>query len=300
LLDQLVSLVKSVRGAKLDAVGLGVPSVVDFETGGVIASVNVPLAGVPLRQLLRERLGVPVFVDNDANVAALAEAHDHKLRMVAKNLVMLTLGTGMGGGLVLGGRVYRGATGGAGELGHTVVAADLSSPLRSTSGFPQPGSLERVAAGSALDRLAADAAAAQPESALGRRRAAGQSVLGDDVVRAARAGDPTAAHVVATWAERVGLGIANAINTFDPDEVVLGGGAARAGELLLEPARRVALSHVVPGLGGNTTIRVARHNRAGVLGAALLALHELEPSITPTTDKVTQQLLLPKPVGAEL
>jgi glucokinase len=300
LLDQLVSLVKSVRGAKLDAVGLGVPSVVDFETGGVIASVNVPLAGVPLRQLLRERLGVPVFVDNDANVAALAEAHDHKLRMVAKNLVMLTLGTGMGGGLVLGGRVYRGATGGAGELGHTVVAADLSSPLRSTSGFPQPGSLERVAAGSALDRLAADAAAAQPESALGRRRAAGQSVLGDDVVRAARAGDPTAAHVVATWAERVGLGIANAINTFDPDEVVLGGGAARAGELLLEPARRVALSHVVPGLGANTTIRVARHNRAGVLGAALLALHELEPSITPTTDKVTQQLLLPKPVGAEL
>src|SRR2546421_237229 len=136
------------------------------------------------------------------NVAALAEAHDDELRMVAKNLVMLTLGTGMGGGLVLGGRVYRGATGGAGELGHTIVAADLSSPFRSASGFPQPGSLERVAAGSALDRLGADAAFAYPQSALWQRRAAGQSVLGADVVRAARAGDPTSAHVVETWAER--------------------------------------------------------------------------------------------------
>ena len=299
LLDQLVSLVKSVRGTKLDAVGVGVPSVVEFETGRVIASVNVPLAGVPLRQLLRERLGVPVFVDNDANIAALAEAHDDELRMVAKNLVMLTLGTGMGGGLVLGGRVYRGATGGAGELGHTIVAADLSSPFRSASGFPQPGSLERVAAGSALDRLAADAAVAQPQSALGQRRAAGQSVLGADVVRAARAGDPISAHVVETWAERVGIGIANAINTFDPDEVVLGGGAARAGELLLEPARRVALSHVVPGLGGSTTIRLARHKRAGVLGAALVALHELEPSTPPPPDNVTRRLPVPKPVSAE-
>jgi glucokinase len=299
VLAQLVSVVKRVRGGKLDAVGVGVPSVVEFESGQVIASVNVPLAGVPLRRLLRERLGVPVFVDNDANIAALAEAHDHRLRMVAKNLVMLTVGTGMGGGLVLGGRVYRGATGGAGELGHTIVAADLSSPFRPASDFPQPGSLERVAAGSALDRLAADAAVGQPQSALGRRRVAGQSVLGADVVRAARAGDPTSARVVETWAERVGIGIANAINTFDPDEVVLGGGAARAGKLLLEPARRVALSHVVPGLGGNTTVRLARHKRAGVLGAALLALHELKPSSTPTPDTVTQRRLLPKPVGAE-
>ena len=299
VLDQLVSLVKSVRGGKLDAVGVGVPSVVEFETGRVTASVNLPLAGVPLRRLLRERLGVPVFVDNDANIAALAEAHDHRLQMVAKNLVMLTIGTGIGGGLVLCGRIYRGATGGAGELGHTIVAADLSSPSRAASDFPQPGSLERVAAGSALDRLAADAAVGQPQSALGRRRAARQSVLGADVVRAARAGDSTSAHVVETWAQRVGIGIAHAINTFDPDEAVLGGGAARAGELLLEPARRAALSHVVPGLGSNTTIRLARHERAGVLGAALLALHELEPSTAPTPDKVTQRRLFPKPVGAE-
>ena len=83
--------------------------------------------------------------------------------------------------------------------------------------------------------------------------------------------------VVELWGERVGIGIANAINTFDPEEVVIGGGAARAGDVLLEPAKRVALSYALPGLGGRTTIRLARHGvRAGVLGAALLAVHEQE------------------------
>jgi glucokinase len=109
-------------------------------------------------------------------------------------------------------------------------------------------------------------------------------VVGADVVEAARAGDAPAAHLVRTWAERVGIGVANAINTFDPDEVVIGGGAARAGELLLEPARRVALAYVLPGLGRSTRIRLARHGvRAGVLGAALLALDELGAARTATT-----------------
>ena len=96
-------------------------------------------------------------------------------------------------------------------------------------------------------------------------------------MEAAQGGDPAAAEIVEVWAERVGIGIANAINTFDPEEVVIGGGAARAGDLLLEPARQVALRYVVPGLGARTSIRLAWHGvRAGVLGAALLAAHELE------------------------
>jgi glucokinase len=280
LLDQIAGLVDRVKRGKLEAVGIGVPSVVEFKTGRVISSVNVPLVDVPIRQVLGERLGVPVFVDNDATVAALAEAHDEQLRMVAENLVMITVGTGIGGGLVLGGRIYRGGTGGAGELGHTLVAADPSRRLPAPERFPQPGSLERVAAGSALDRVAAQVAANQPSSALGLRRANGRPVLGADIVQAARGGDPAAIDAVETWAEHVGIGVANAINTFDPDEVVLGGGAARAGELLLEPARRVARAYVVPGLGRSTKIRLARHGaRAGVLGAGLLALHELQPSL---------------------
>jgi glucokinase len=281
LLEQLVSTVEGLRCGQLDGVGIGVPSVVEFETGRVVASVNLPLADVPLRRVLEERLGVPVFVDNDATVAALAEAHDDELSMVSRNLVMLTVGTGVGGGLILGGRIYRGATGGAGELGHTLIGANLADAVPAPVTFPQPGSLERLAAGHALDRLAARAAA-DSDSALRRRRAEGKPVLGPDVVRCARAGDAVAARVIELWGERLGIGVANAINTFDPDEVVIGGGAASAGDLLLEPARRTALGYVVPGLGRNTTIRLARHGgKAGVLGAALLAEHELQHARVP-------------------
>jgi len=229
--------------------------------------------------VLEERLGAPVFVDNDATVAALAEAHDDDLRLVSHNLVMLTVGTGVGGGLVLGGRIYRGATGAAGELGHTIVGLDLAGAVPAPMGFPQPGSLEWVASGHALDRLAAQSANLHPESELGLLRTEGKPVLGADAVQAAHDGDPSARRMVEIWGQRVGIGVANAINTFDPEEVVIGGGAAQAGELLLEPAKKVAAGYVLPGLGRRTTIRLARHGvRAGVLGAALLAVHELEVS----------------------
>ena len=251
----------------------------------MISSVNVPLADVPLREVLGGRLGVPVFVDNDATVAALAEAHDDQFVMVSRDLVMITVGTGVGGGLVLGGRTYRGATGGAGELGHTLIGADLGVDTPAPGDFPQAGSFEREAAGHALDSLARECAREHPESTLGELLASGKPVTGVDAVDAAQAGDQIAARAVQLWGERLGIGIANAINTFDPEEVVIGGGAARAGELLLEPARRVAAGYVVPGLGTRTTIRAARHGvRAGVLGAALLAVHELadRPRSSPT------------------
>ncbi len=277
LIEQLVGLIGSVRGDRLDAVGIGVPSVVEFETGRVVSSVNIPLVDVPLRQTLSARLGVPVFVDNDATVAALAEAHDERMTLVAQHLVMLTIGTGVGGGFVLGGRIYRGATGGAGEIGHTIVGLNNATALPTPGRFPQPPSLEYLASGQALDRLAAQAAGRDPESALGRMLAQGKPVLGPDAVTATLDGDAVAARMVEVWAERIGIGIANAINTFDPQEVVIGGGAAQAGDLLLEPAKRIAQGYVLPGLRNRTTIRLARWGvRAGVLGAALVALHELE------------------------
>ena len=295
LIDQLVAMIGEVRGPGLQAVGIGAPSVVDFETGRVVSSVNVPLADVPLREVLGRRLGVPVFVDNDATVAALAEAHDENLVMVSRDLVMITVGTGVGGGLVLGGRIYRGATGGAGELGHTLIGADLTGPTPVPEGFPQPGSFEREAAGHALDRIANAYAREHPDSALGRLLAAGKTVTGVEAVDAAQEGDEVAAKAVQLWGERLGIGIANAINTFDPEEVVIGGGAARAGELLLQPARRVAAGYVLPGLGSRTTIRVARHGvRAGVLGAALLAVHELAEGLARSPTEVVEHDAFPR------
>ena len=276
LIEQLVEGVGRCRGARLDGVGVGVPSVVEFSTGRVVSSANIPLRDVPLREALGERLGVPVFVDNDATVAALAEAHDLDLRMVARDLVMLTIGTGIGGGLVLGGRIYRGATGAAGELGHTMVGMEMRGPVPEAGRFPQPGSLEGEAAGHAFDALVAAYARSHPDSSLGRRLAVGEHLTGVQAVDAARDGDADAREMIEQWGERVGIGIANAINTFDPEEVVIGGGAVRAGELLLAPARRTAAEYVLPGLGSATTIRAARHGvRSGVLGAALLAAHEL-------------------------
>ncbi len=275
LIDEIAGAVETVRSPDTAGVGIGVPAVVEFATGRVKSGVNVKLADVPLRTIFEERFGVPVFVDNDATCAALAEAHDGA-HMTVRNLVMLAVGTGVGGGIVLGGRVYRGATGAAGELGHTLIGAHLEHGAPVAGGFPQEGSLESLASGRALDALAEVSARHHPGSALGLLRARGVRVRGPDVVAAAQAGDAQARALVTLLGERLGVGIANAINTFDPEVVVIGGGVARAGELLLGPARESARRFVVPGAGEATEIRLARYGaEAGVRGAALLADHEL-------------------------
>ncbi|HVS28564.1 MAG TPA: ROK family protein [Solirubrobacteraceae bacterium] len=280
LVDQLVDTIGRLRGPHVEAIGVGIPSVVEFATGMARSGVNVPLEGVPLRTLLRERLKAPVYVDNDATCAALAEAHEDG-RLVSLNLVMITVGTGVGGGIVLGGNVYRGATGAAGELGHTLIGANLSEGAPPAGDFPQRGSLEQLAAGRELDRLAQQTAHEHPDSALGRRAAEGTDVLGRDAVDAAHAGDEAAIRALRILGERLGIGIANAINTFDPEVVAIAGGAAAAGELLLAPARETARAYVVHGVGEQTEIRLARHaDHAGLLGAALMAGQELAKTVS--------------------
>jgi glucokinase len=189
---------------------------------------------------------------------------------------MLTVGPGVGGGLVLGGKVYRGSTGAAGELGHTLIAANLGDGAPEHGKFPQAGSLESLAAGRVLDRIGAQVARENPESELGQWAQGGEHIDGHDVVKAAKDGDRDAVAALRILGERLGIGIANAINTFDPDEVVIGGGVSVAGELLLGPARDAAHKLVLPGVGTRTEIRLARHGAsAGVRGAALLARLEL-------------------------
>jgi glucokinase len=260
LVEQLVDVIRTAGPA--DAVGVGVPSVIDFLTGTARTSVNIPLQGVPLRRILTERAGFPAFVDNDATVAALAEAFDDDLRPIAQTLVMVTVGTGVGGGIVINGRIFRGATGAAPELGHIIIGADLANgaPKRAAK-LPDPHSLEYLASGRALDRL-------------GQAYGIGD---GTAVVEAARAGDHRGIDAMRILGERLGIGIANIINVFDPELVIVGGGVSQAGDLLLDPARRVAEDFVIPGVGTRTEIRLARYGpEAGVRGAALLARQELE------------------------
>jgi glucokinase len=278
MIDQIVKAVESARSPETVGVGVGVPSVVEFATGRVKSSTNVELEDLPLRTVLEERLDLPVFVDNDANCAALAEAHDGT-QLTVRDLVMITVGTGIGGGLVLGGRLYRGATGAAGEIGHTLIGAALDRGAPPLGSFPQAGSFESLASGRALDELGARFAREEPQSAVSWA-AEGNRAEGPDVVVAAQQGHQDACALIRLLGERLGVGIANAINVFDPELVLIGGGVATAGELLLEPARQTALRFVLPGVGERTEIRLARHGpNAGVLGAALLAGHELEAQV---------------------
>jgi glucokinase len=275
LVEQLAVRIEAACGPDTRAVGVGLPSVIEFATGRILSSVNIPLKDLPMRELLTARVGLPVYVENDASCAALAEAFENG-RLTCPELVMFTIGTGVGGGWVLNGKLYRGARTSAAEVGHWVIGRDLTEGDEGPAEpFPQRGSLETLASGRALDRLADAAASKYQDSYLAHRRESEGGVSGTDVVAGAEAGDEASLYCLRVLGHRLGIGIANAINTFDPLEVVIGGGVSRAGDFLLEPAREATFRHVVPGLGTRTTIRIARHGpRAGVLGAALLAAQE--------------------------
>lgn len=261
-------------GDRPEAVGVGVPSQIDFATGTVLSSVNIPLKGVALREELGKRFGVPVFVDNDANCAALAEA-----QLVpdppAQHLVMLTLGTGVGGGIVIDGTIERGHTGLGGELGHVIVDGPTALEAPDDGSFPRPGSLEWHCSGSALER-AATAAAREGEGALGRTLAQRGRVSGRDVVAAATAGDTQALELFEQHGRWLGLGIAGLVNTFEPERVVIGGGLSRASELFLDTAVAEARRNTLTELWKRTEVELARGGSdAGVIGAGVLAAQEL-------------------------
>jgi glucokinase len=219
-----------------------------------------------------------VFVDNDANCAALAEA-----QLVpdppARYLVMLTLGTGVGGGVIIDGRIYRGATGLGAELGHvTIDAHAVDDPPRDR--FPRPGSLEWLCSGYGLEREATRAAHEQPDSRLAAILAERGRVSGRDAVAAARDGDEAALGCVDRHGRWLGMGIAGVVNTFEPEHVVIGGGLSRAADLFLDAARIEAAWRTLPALWERADLRLARGGpEAGVIGAGALARQELERTV---------------------
>jgi glucokinase len=255
------------------ALGVGLPSQIDQERGRAVTSVNIPLAGIDFRDLLKERFGLPVGIENDANAAALAE-HRFGAGKGTRHMVMLTLGTGIGGGLILDGRLYRGAVGAAGELGHITIDFD-GPPCQGTC--PGRGHLEALASGTAADGLARKAAAENPVGDLGRAAVEGREVDAHLAVELAAAGPGDARDVLDRIGFYLGVGIADYVNIFNPELVVIGGGFARAGDLLFEPARKVVaeralvlsrdLVHIVPALLGV---------EAGLIGASLVGFEALE------------------------
>lgn len=276
--DELVELLVREVGAARDAhpdvsaVGLGIPATIDHEAGVAIAAVNLPLTDVPVRDLVSERLGLPVFVDNDANVAALAEYLFGAARG-KPTMVMLTVGTGIGGGLILGGEVFRGATGAGAELGHTVIQAD-GPPCQGNC--PNHGCVEALASGTALGREGLAAAESAPDSAIGKLVAAGEKVDGTAVTKAALAGDATAIAVFDLIGGRLGVACSTFANVFQPDAIVVGGGVIAAGDLLLDPARREVRERALTPMNRTPILAATLGNDAGMIGAAAMARVELE------------------------
>ena len=254
-----------------EAVGLGIPCTIDRERGLAISAVNLPLIDVPIRELISERVGLPTFIDNDGNCAALAE-HRFGAAAGSRNTVLLTIGTGIGGGLVLEGEVYRGSTGAGAELGHVVID-EAGPPCQGNC--PNRGCVEVLASGSALGREGEIAAEMHPDSALGRARAEGAAVDGRLVTEAALAGDGIAVEVVTTIGRRLGVALSSLANIFDPDVIVIGGGAAAAGELLLAPARAELRARALPPMNETEVVVAALGPEAGMIGAATMALEEV-------------------------
>jgi glucokinase len=272
LLDGLEEAVRLViaRAGEPSAIGVGVPSQIEYATGTVETSVNIPLTGVPLRAELGRRFGVPVVVDNDANCAALAEAHI----LGEDNLVMLTLGTGVGGGVVIGGKNLRGAHGLGAELGHFTLNPD-GPPC--PGNCPNRGCIEAYCSGQALERDATELAGDRPDSPLARRIGADGKISGPELVAAAEAGDPDALLIFDNFARMLGIGLAGYVNVFEPDRLALGGGLSRASGLFLDRAVQEAETRALPALWRRTTIALAQGGaQAGVIGAGVLAAQELD------------------------
>lgn len=260
------------RGLEVDALGLGVAGYIDFARGIVTESPNLPMRDLPLRDLLADRLSLPVFMDNDAHVAALAEN-----RLGAgkgcRHQVHLTLGTGIGGGVIIDGRVYRGASGTAAELGHMVILE--GGPLTNCG---HRGCLEALASGKAVEREARERFAGgwRPDvgEALALENLEDLEALGArHVTLAAERGDAVALEIWEEMGRHLGVGIANYLNIFNPQVVTLSGGLLSAWEFFQAAMFRAIEENTISlNLGAARIKRTALKDEAGALGAALLAL----------------------------
>jgi glucokinase len=261
--EKLLALLDEVVDGLLEddvvAIGFGLPSTIDQRAGRVVGSVHIPLEGVDFRERMAERFSLPVGMDNDANAAAIAEWKVGAGRG-ADHLVMLTFGTGVGGGLILDGKPYRGSIGAGAELGHFVLDYGGEPCGGDCEGH---GHFEQFASGSAADRAA--------------ERILGSGKSGRELVDAAREGSSEALEAVQEIGRRIGAGIGSLVNIFDPEVVVIGGGFSEARDLFLEPALETMRQEAL--LPGRESVRVVPAELgpdAGLVGAAFVGFEALD------------------------
>ena len=267
LLSSMARSVNEVRdGFEVGGVCLAVPGTVSTVENKIIDAPNLhTIEGIPLKDELEERTGLTTTVENDANAAAWGESRFGAGREVS-HLIFITLGTGVGGGVISHGVLLRGAQGAGGEMGHITIQA--TGPR---CGCGNHGCLEALASGTAIARRAREVASEEPDSALGQL-AVERAVLGEDVARLARQGDEAAISVLRETGVWLGIGLAGFVNIFNPEVIAIGGGAARAGDLILDAARHeVHLRAMSPSRDLVEVKEATLGAGSGVLGAAALA-----------------------------
>ena len=267
LLSSMARSVNEVRdGFEVGGICLAVPGTVSTVENKIIDAPNLhAIEGIPLKDELEERTGLTTTVENDANAAAWGEFRFGAGSEVS-HLIFITLGTGVGGGVISHGVLLRGAQGAGGEMGHITIQA--TGPR---CGCGNHGCLEALASGTAIARRAREVASEEPDSALGQL-AVERAVLGEDVAELARQGDEAAISVLRETGVWLGIGLAGFVNVFNPEVIAIGGGAARAGDLILDAARHeVRLRAMSPGRDLVEIKEATLGADSGVLGAAALA-----------------------------
>lgn len=272
----------SVPIERVQGVGMGVPGPVEYAEGRVVAPPIMPgWHGVPLRDLLSQELGVPVYVDNDANLGVLSE-HCHGAGQGYANLAYIKVGTGIGCGLILGGHLYRGEVGSAGEIGHVTI--DENGPPCKCGSY---GCLESMAGGPAIALRAQQAIRAGQLTALSAVQPV-ESITARDVALAAQKGDKLAQQLFAEAGKHIGVALASLANLLNPGLIIIGGGVAQAGRLLLDPIRRTLEQRALQPVAQSTRLVQSAIGRdASALGAVDLALQEVFQSPVLMTCAIT-------------
>ncbi|HSA56631.1 MAG TPA: ROK family protein [Gemmatimonadaceae bacterium] len=236
MVDTVIAETIASTGAKRSefvGIGVGAPGPLDREKGIVVTTPNLGWTNFPLRDVVAERTGIPTRIDNDANCATLGEWWLGAARG-GRNVVGMTIGTGIGGGLILDGRLYHGSSDVAGEIGHTTI--DVTGRRCKCGNY---GCLEAYASGPSIAERAREALASADDSVLLRMAGGDLSrITAATVYEASKLGDEVALEVVRETARLLGAGVANLLNIFNPDVVVIAGGVTQAGDSLFEPLRR--------------------------------------------------------------
>ena len=270
-LDDMAAICRKVvadAGITLDdiaAVGIGSPGLINVATGEVVFANNLYWHNVSLAGTIAKALGKPAFADNDANVAALAEVEAGSMKG-AKNAVLLTLGTGVGGGIIIGGRIYAGTHNGGAELGHMCLVLNGEE---CTCG--NRGCVERYTSATALIREGRKSAEAHPDGGIARKAGGNlEKINAKTVIDCAREGDAEAVRIFNEYIYALTMTIITVINIFEPEAIALGGGVSAAGDFFMEPLRKSVVDHLFyPDIPHPEIVVAELGNDAGIIGAAM-------------------------------